>query len=633
MNSVFLIIFMLFIPLVSGVAEYVFKKGGLMLLLGVGTSFLCTIFLLFELDEPLVINWYWIKAIEFSILLDRISLLLIALVAFISLLVTLFSTKYMEQEAGKSRYFAFLGFFIFSMIGLLLSNHLLLFFLFWELVGVASYLLIGFWYQRERVPSSARTAFMVNRVADACLLAGILLLFGKDEVLLFSGEVSNWPFLASTLIVIGAFGKSAQFPFSAWLLKAMVGPTPVSALIHAATMVVAGVYLLIRVSPHFPSEVLNFLTIVGGITAFYAAICAILQHDIKQVLAFSTISQLGYMMLGVGVGSPDASIFHLITHAFFKAGLFLSSALIIDFMHNFKVNDVQDMRCMGGLKDKIPKIFYSFLVFGMALAGLPLFSGFLSKEGILLGIWNFAIENGTWAYLVASAVIFTVFLTSFYVGRIILLVFFGQSRFEEKTSHTVRHDKMNVPLFTLATFSIFVFFNFNPLGHSSWLISYLGFEASNLADSLIPFLSILMAIVGLLLSVLFFKPGAKCARAYAEVPNAKSGIQLFVTDGFFLGLFYNKFGIFVQKVAYGLSKIDTKVIDRSLHLGSYTLVVGSKVLSLFDRFLIDGSVNLIASLSSFIGKRLAGISSKKGQIQIFWLLVLLILFLVNIIVF
>jgi len=633
MNSLVFILVVLLSPILGALAGYRLKMPVIFSGAGISCSLVIAFFLGVSIDEVLVYHWLWFDGIVLSIAVDKVTLVLVMLVDFVSLMVAIFSSKYMDTDRGKGRYFAFLGFFIFSMIGLLIADHLFVLFLFWELVGLASYLLIGFWYKKQDVPKNARLAFMVNRVADTCLLAGIILLCKAGYSLTISTTDDEWPLLASFLIVLGAFGKSAQLPFSGWLLKAMVGPTPVSALIHAATMVAAGVYLLIRISSALPDMVLNFVAIVGCLTALYAALCAIAQHDIKRILAFSTISQLGYMVLGIGVGATDASLFHLITHAFFKSGLFLGAAAIIYFMHGRSTADDQDMRNMGGLKNEIPWTFRTFLVCGLALAGLPLFSGFLSKEGIVLAAWQFALEKGAWGYLIADISIFVALLTAFYVGRMILLVFFGSSRTTADAPREKESNSFSLPLVVLALLSIWLFFSSNPFSHSSWLISFMNYEASHFDSSLIPFLSILMVFSGLMLAFSFFKPRSKYALNYFNLKDNNSIGGKLLIEGMGLGKMYASFGIGVLRVARVVSFVDRRLLDPFLHFASISVVVGSKVLTLVDRFFVDGPINLIAFLSAFFGKRVSGLSARDAQTQLFWLLVIVILILGFIILF
>ena len=627
MSSILILILVL--PLVGGFIGYwVPSKSSA---IGIAATF-CSLFAalnsLSNFKSDISFTWYWLPDFELSILADNVSLMLISLVTFVSMLVQIFSSEYMKDDKGIHRFYFKLGFFISSMIGLLLADNLLLLFVFWELVGLASYLLIGFWYKNDDIPKSARTAFMVNRVADAALLAGIIMVYNQTGNLSISSISENITLLGSLLIAIGAFGKSAQFPFSGWLTKAMVGPTPVSALIHAATMVAAGVYLLFRVAPVLHPSALIIIAIIGTLTALYAAICAITQFDIKKVLAYSTISQLGYMTLGVGVGAREAALFHLFTHAFFKAGLFLGAASIIHYLHKTSSKDAQDMRFMGGLKNHLPWTYRSFLICGLALAGLPLFSGFMSKDGILLAAWAFASEHETWAYLIPDIVLITALMTAFYVGRMILLVFWGEERSEIGIAR-IETKAIVIPLFTLGLLSIWIFHNWNPFAHEALIFSTLNISNSH-GDGgfLIPFVSIFLVSVGLALAYSFFKPGTNYSVGFSAMKLPSSKVGSLVFNGFGLTWLYEKVGEMSLAISKALTWIDLNVIDRFLHLFAIGSVIFSKVLSLIDRFVIDGPVNWIARLSAFIGRRLSGFSARDGQTQIAWLLVVVILILI-----
>ncbi len=626
-----LVTVILFLPLFGGIISfYSGKKTGLIASISTLCTFLLAIFLLLS-NYSFIVLLEWLPGYHLSIKIDSVSLLLISLVTLISTLVNVFSIEYMRSDLGKNRYFAKIGFFTFSMIGLLLADHLILMFVFWELVGFASYLLIGFWYGKEGVPQSARLAFIVNRLADVGFLAGILIL--NQGSLSISEFQETWLFIPSILISIGAFGKSAQLPFSGWLTKAMVGPTPVSALIHAATMVAAGVYLLFRIAPYLHPDALIIIAFIGTATALYGGISALMQHDIKKVLAYSTISQLGYMILGVGVGAPETSIFHLFTHAFFKAGLFLGAGSIIHFMHKMNIEDEQDMRTMGGLRKFIPWTYRSFLVCALALAGIPFLSGFMSKEGIVIAAWEWASINGTWAYLVPDIALITAFLTALYVGRMVLLVFWGKVRFETKVDVPLESSQFKLPLGILAAGSLWVLYNLNPLAHGSWLDSIWGVgeaHADELTTLMVTFLSLLLAFSGLILAYSFFKPNSNYAKSYGLKSSDRFTTIL---NGFYLTEFYQIFGRGVEKAAEGTFQIDKGFIDRSLNLFAIGGVVLAKVIALIDRFFIDGPINLMAYLSGLVGKLLAAISSRDLQTQLAWLLLGIILILSLILIF
>ena len=610
-------------PLCGGCVNFVLK-GSSGSIIGVTISLIWSIFLLVS-GTDYKVSVQWLPGYELSIYVDSISLILVALVSSVSVLIHLFSTEYMKSDQAKNRYFAKLGFFTFSMIGLLLADHLIVLFVFWELVGLASYLLIGFWYRQGGVPDSARLAFMVNRLADVALFAGILLL--NKSGFNISEFNTTWMFLPSLLVTIGAFGKSAQLPFSGWLTKAMVGPTPVSALIHAATMVAAGVYLLFRVAPFMHPDALLIVVLTGTFTALYGGLCAFIQHDIKKVLAYSTISQLGYMVMGIGVGAQEASLFHLLTHAFFKAGLFLGAGSIIHYMHHSTSADAQDMRNMGGLRNVLPWTYRSFLICGLSLAGVPLFSGFMSKEGIIIAGWEWASSMGAWAYIVPDIALIAALLTAFYVGRMIILVFWGESRLTERVNQFSEALAVKLPLVILAIGSLWIFYNWNPFAHQSWLSFLWRDDISHDSDStslIITFLSLLLSTVGLVLAFAFFKPGSSYHQNYGQLSRDRLSILM---NGFYLTNFYQSFGKAVEKISSITFVIDRKALDGIVHFIGIGGVVLSKVIALIDRFLVDGPINLIGYLSGLTGRLLAGFSSRDLQTQLAWLLVGIILIL------
>lgn len=633
-----LIALILFLPLIGGLSDYLLADSKrLVSSVFMTGSFLGAVYLLLFLDDAYQIKWEWLSNIQIGISVDKPAAILLVLVGLISLLVHIFSMEYMSSEAGKHRYFAKLGFFTFSMMGLLVSDSLILLFVFWELVGFSSYLLIGFWYNKEGVPSSARMAFMVNRIADVALLSGILILNSTSDTIFISEFGTTFLFLPSLLIAIGAFGKSAQLPFSGWLVKAMVGPTPVSALIHAATMVAVGVYLLFRVGPFLHPTALIIVALIGTLTAMYGALSAIVQNDIKKVLAYSTISQLGYMVMGIGVGAGEASLFHLWTHAFFKAGLFLAAGVIIHHLHQIKGIDGQDMRLMGGLRRKLPWTFASFLICGLALAGIPFFSGFMSKEGILLAAWSWADQYGTWAYIVPDIAFVTILLTAFYVGRLMFLTFLGESKlggllekitFDENTY-------LKLPLTVLALFSIWAVYDLNPLAHHSWLGTFFG-QAEVTSSSFVPIattgIAIVLSSVGLILAFFFFKKGSAFSRSYHETENPTSLGGRLIFNGLYLTSTYGVIGKMLYTSAKGFSWID-KRIDGLLHFIAVGSVVFAKILSILDRLIVDGLVNLLAWFAAFFGKRAAGVHSKESQWQIIWLLIAFVLILTWILLF
>ncbi|MBI3726668.1 NADH-quinone oxidoreductase subunit L, partial [bacterium] len=414
---------------------------------------------------------------DFGFLIDNLTAIMLVVVTVVSFLVHLYSTGYMRDHHGHpnpryGRFFAFLGLFTFSMLGLVLTDNLFMLFVFWELVGVCSYFLIGFEFERPAAQAAQIKAFMTTRVGDVFFFVGIMIVgatvgsFKFDDIFASIPQHQWVPWvlsLSAILIFGGAMGKSAQFPLHVWLPDAMEGPTPVSALIHAATMVAAGVYLVARMFPffagssfytgigtYFDSTPLAFVAFTGGITAIFAATIALCQNDIKKVLAYSTVSQLGYMVLGIGVGSFAAGMFHLWTHAFFKALLFLGSGSVI---HAVGTND---MREMGGLLRKMPITFGTFLVATAAISGVPLLSGFYSKEAILTQALAFGLYRGGLFLLPFLMGMVTAGLTAFYMFRIIFLTFTGEPRNEHRHDHA--HESpwtMTVPLGVLCVFTVF----------------------------------------------------------------------------------------------------------------------------------------------------------------------------------
>ena len=400
------------------------------------------------------ISWLSIGGlnVDFGLKLDALSMMMLLVVTGVGGAIHIYSYGYMREDSGFSRFFACLSLFTFSMLGIVLANNFLMMFIAWELVGVSSYLLIGFWFEKPSAGDAAKKAFITNRLGDFGFLFGILMVwgllgslnFGALDSSLKAGTVTLGASatLAGLLIFCGAMGKSAQFPLHVWLPDAMEGPTPVSALIHAATMVAAGVYMLCRTLFLFNHDALQVIAYIGGFTSLLAALIAIQQNDIKRIIAYSTLSQLGYMIMAVGLNGPTAAMFHLTTHAFFKALLFLAAGSVIIGMHH-----EQDIWQMGSLRKKMPVTFWTFLVGALALSGIPPFSGFYSKDSIFAQ----ALEQKN--YLLLSVAVFVAALTAFYTFRLFFVVFFGKEK-----SHAASHAHesplvMTLPLVALAVFA------------------------------------------------------------------------------------------------------------------------------------------------------------------------------------
>jgi NADH-quinone oxidoreductase subunit L len=433
---------------------------GLSFLVGVGV-FLA---LLGEEHGRTVPLFSWITVGDFqikaAILVDQLSTLMTLVVTGVSLVIHVYSIGYMAEDERYARFFTLLNLFVFSMLILVLADNFLLLYVGWELVGLCSYLLIGFWFERPSAAEAGKKAFLVTRVGDFGFALGVMLIFVTFGTLSYAQVFEQAPHTLTTglataitlLLFAGAVGKSAQIPLYVWLPDAMEGPTPVSALIHAATMVTAGVYMVARTHVLFELAPLSMMVVavIGAVTAFYAATIALVQNDIKRVLAYSTISQLGYMFLAVGVGAYASGIFHLTTHAFFKALLFLSAGSV---MHGLAGE--LDMRKMGGLKDKMRTTYRTFLAGAAALAGFPLLSGFFSKDEILWRAFNSSIIPSAWLraglWLIG---IVTAFLTAFYAFRAVFLTFWGPSRVDEGVHIHESPRVMTTPLTILAVLAI-----------------------------------------------------------------------------------------------------------------------------------------------------------------------------------
>ena len=455
----------LFLPLFAAAAITLFTLGNrtVSALLSIGAivaGFVMTVlFIQANSFHPAVteISQTWMNIgslqVEFGMKLDALSLMMLLIVTGVGGLIHIYSYAYMDHDPSKARFFAFLSLFTFSMLGIVLANNFLEMFIFWELVGVSSYLLIGFWFEKPSAGDAAKKAFITNRLGDFGFILGILMVWGILGSLNFTalGDAmkSNPVALgasataAGLLVFCGAVGKSAQFPLHVWLADAMEGPTPVSALIHAATMVAAGVYMLCRIFFLLNADALHVIAYIGGFTALLAALIAVQQNDIKRILAYSTLSQLGYMVMSVGLSGETPAMFHLTTHAFFKALLFLGAGSVIHGLH-----EEQDIWKMGGLKKHMPVTFWTFIIGTLALSGVPPFAGFYSKDSIL----GQALEQKN--YLLFGVAVFVAGLTTFYMFRLFFVAFLGEAR-TEKAKHA--HESpavMTLPLVILAVLAV-----------------------------------------------------------------------------------------------------------------------------------------------------------------------------------
>ena len=552
----------------------------------------------FQKITPFSFTWLQLTDklhIDLGVLLDPISVMMLIVISTVSFMVHIYSIGYMKGEKGYERFFAFLSLFTFSMLGLVVATNILQMYIFWELVGISSYLLIGFYYQKPSAVRAAKKAFIVTRFADMGFLIGILILSFNTKTfdfitltdpagtailqgggITFMGlSVMTWSMI---FIFMGGVGKSAMFPFHIWLPDAMEGPTPVSALIHAATMVVAGVYLVARMFPIYvfsAPAALEVVAYVGAFSSLFAALIACTQTDIKRVLAFSTMSQIGYMMFALGVSGYGgheglgymASMFHLFTHAMFKALLFLGAGAIIHAVHSNYMTD------MGGLRKYLPITHITFLIACLTIAGIPPFSGFFSKDEILVAAFHhnkflFAVQ-----YAVAG-------ITAFYMFRLYFNIFWGEETHYHQTPHEAPAT-MTIPLIVLATGAAFSgFIPFNELvtsdgkpfeTHIEWIVA-------------IP--SIVIALAGILAAFILYSKKS-------PVPD-----RLAATFKYAYKWSYNKF--YIDEIYLFVTK---KIIFRYI----------SEPVAWFDRHIVDGTMNAIASVTQMVSFRIRGFQS--GQIQ------------------
>lgn len=566
-------------------------------------------------------SWVWFtlnqKEIAFSILLDSNASIMMLIVTVISFLVHLFSIGYMAEDQHQARYFGMLGFFTFAMLGLVMSSNLLITFIFWELVGVSSYRLIAHYQEKETAIKAATKAFLLNKIGDIGFLIGLIILWSWSGTL----EIADpnllsiptfWLTAAGVCIFIGVIGKSAQFPLFNWLPDAMEGPTPVSALIHAATMVAAGVFLLMRISNLFTDDVLVLIAITGSITTVAGAIGALFQFDIKKVLAYSTISQLGLMVMAMGAGVMQGGYFHLLHHAFFKAGLFLGAGAIIHALHQNHQNnmDGQDIRNMGGLRKKLPITFISFSICAAALAGIPFTSGFVSKELILTQMTTWAGNEFSWRWIVLSSAWAVTLLTPIYTFRLIWFIFFTKPQQE----HTVEEVPviMRIPMIILAAGSLAILTSLSPI-HISSAINLLqhSYPAIN---SIISLASIAIIVIAIAATFYIYKN--------QEVKNQK-----LITPHFYLDVVSNYFTELTLKLSEATKWVD-KLIDSFIHGMSYFQITVAHLAGWADRYLVDGFVDGIAYSAKGVGAMTRSLANGKIQSYLLWAMAGLVIFIV-----
>lgn len=663
----FISLLVVFLPFLS----FVFiifgkKKGGENLaLFNISLAFILSLSLVYlnwnKAPLHYQLNWFFIGEIEFKagILLNNLSLLMISLVSGISVLVHIYSRSYMKNDSNIHRYWAYLGLFCFSMLGLSISDNLLLIYLFWELVGFSSYLLIGFWFTKHAASQAAKKAFIMNRIGDIGFLVGIMIIYGQfhtldidalfgENGLIISSIIKDnfwvygtqqipeiWLTLAGIGFFIGAMAKSAQFPLHTWLPDAMEGPTSVSSLIHAATMVAAGVFLIARVYPIFDPLVLNIMVFIGSFTAFMAATIALTQNDIKRILAYSTISQLGFMVMAMGIGAYTESIFHLTTHAFFKCLLFLAAGSVIHQLHHYRDKlgldfDYQDIRMMGGLRKSMPLTFIGMCLASAALIGLPFTSGYLSKDAIIISAFEWAETKNGLAQILPYLMVITSWLTVVYICRLLFKVFFAKSKL--LTVNQIEEIKdppknMSYVLVVLAFFCLFFVFSLHPFSfENSWLWNAFPsslIQKNDLFHWLIP---LVLSFGTVVLSVLSYLLYVKRNNVFKSEQNI---LYRFSKREWYLNEIYSYvFTSSLEKTSKFSYWFDQKVIDALVLKSASFVRFISSISVLIDKYLIDGLVNAMGSLAKGIGRLAQNFQTGKLQQYLATMLLLVITFFI-----
>ena len=573
--------------------------SGLVGTLAVAVSFLVTVYFFMQVGQtgqPIAVSLFdWISFngfnVDFGILLDQLSLLWLLFVTGIGALIHLYSISYMHDDDKMHLFFAYLNLFIFFMVTLVVGSNLLVMFIGWEGVGLCSYLLIGFWYKNTEYNNAAKKAFIMNRIGDLGLLIGIFIiamLYSTLDYVQLKQAISNtttdsyWLAAAALALFIGACGKSAQIPLHTWLPDAMAGPTPVSALIHAATMVTAGIFMVTRMNFLFDltPEIQNVIAIVGAVTALVAATIGLVQNDIKKVLAYSTVSQLGLMFLALGLGAYEIAVFHVITHAFFKACLFLGSGSVIHALHG-----EQDMRRMGGLKNIMKITFVTFLISSLAISGIPPFSGFFSKDEILM----VAFQQNTALWIIASL---ASIMTAFYMFRLLYLTFFKSFRgTEEQKQHL--HESPALITFPLVVLAILAAIGgLISLPGNSWLSGWLAplfadkaHEAHHFGTTEYVLMGI--AVIGGLIGI-----GIAYMKYYkqSQVPAedvAITGFSKVLYNKYYVDEIYNT--LFVKPL-HAISKFSRDIIEPALSRFVYGFGTAANAIGTQGKILHNGSI-------------------------------------------
>lgn len=632
-------------------------KGDILSTVSIALCFGASLYLFASIwnQTSLEFSWQWMcvgsQMLYLNFRIDNLAVLMLVLVSSISLLVHIYSFAYMKGDAFYHRYWAYLSLFGFAMMGLVVANSLLLMYIFWELVGLASYLLIGFWFQKQAAVYANKKAFLINRIGDLGFLTGIGIVYAYTHQLNITELFANpnnlkmipdvWLCLAGIGFFMATMAKSAQFPLHIWLPDAMEGPTSVSALIHAATMVAAGVFLMARVYPIFTPEILIFVAIIGTFTALMAAIKALGQRDLKRILAFSTISQLGYMVCAMGLGVPQQALFHLVTHAFFKCLLFLSAGVIIHqlqhyFDHHYPNQNInsQDIKNMGGLSKQLPLVAIVMGLACMALAGLPFSSGALSKENIILVAWHSAQIKGGLGWILFWGLFVTSIVTAIYTTRMIYYIFISPSKYNFEHFEFTLKFQFRIPLVILAIMSSWLIFSFNPIdAHKSWLLQ--GLQAPPLEHNYALFLILNVCLfVTVLLTYTFYKQLQEIEISFSK--NHQRGLVYSLFSSLTAKWArmiphtkYHKSDIYVAHWALLLAKFsqrfDQSAIEKTVAFFPYITQKLAILSDNFDRSVVDYGVNQLGKISQNIGYLFRKTQSGFVQQYMLWVLSILIL--------
>ena len=637
----FLSLFIVFSPLLGALFLLFYPnksdfKSSIIANISVGISFLFSLFLLIKYffnndNQTLVHLFTWLSLnnfiFEFAFMIDSLTVIMSFIVTFISFFVHIFSIGYMKGDSSFNRFLIYTNFFTFSMLLIVFADNFLQLFIGWELVGLSSYLLIGFWYKKESAIKANLKAFIVNRIGDIGLLLGVIMIFVFSNTLnyneffltlpnLINIDISILGFsldllpLVALLLFIGASAKSAQIPLHFWLPDSMEGPTPISALIHAATMVTAGIFMVARLSPLYDlsSYVLDIILYIGILTAFLMGLVALIQNDIKRIIAYSTISQLGYMTVALGASFYSFAIFHLLTHAFFKALLFLCAGSII-----LKCHHEQDITKMGGLRKLMPYTFYTFVIAALALIGFPFTSGFFSKD-LIIDIFKYE-EN----YAVYYILVLGILITTLYTAKIFFHVFFGENKMRIKDSQNIEHDDVIlIPLVSLAIPSLLIgialfdnilfsgFFSTSITDNSRILLMYENFINNSMTFALNSLLSLnfMSLIIGLVLSYFIYYK-----KQYSSINIFKKSSRIYSILSAEYG-FKNLSDIHVPNLFKNLSRVMWKTYDELF----------------IDKLIVNGIANKIQHISMQIRKIQTGFIYHYAFVMIISLMTLLWIF-------